>query len=246
MIYFYTITSLEQIDLCENLRKSLLRFGHHLEILPLYHKNNFSKLKINTILQENTYKDDDFIVICDGFDVVCAKNPEPSIKNYFKKEDGAVDILFSSENMFGNNTVFIKEYYDKCNSFYGTSGKYLNSGVIIGKANKLKQFYQNLTREIDTLKQYLPPDRRDSTGDQTYIINYLYHIDFMNNNKEIKIKIDLKDELIFTNTIVERDYNVTDYVFIHTWGIYIADPHYKYIREQQYKKWSEINQLLNL
>lgn len=245
MIYFYTITSPEQINLCENLRKSLLRFGHHLQILPLYHKNNFSKLKINTILQENTYNDNDFIVICDGFDVVCAKNPEPTIENYFKKEDSAVDILFSSENMFGNNMVFIKEYYDKYNSLHGTLGKYLNSGVIIGRANKMKEFYQNLTNEIETLKQYLPPDRRDSTGDQSYIINYLYHIDFMN-YKEIKFKIDLNDELIFTNTINERPYHVTDYVFIHTWGIYIPDAHYKYIRDQQHKKWTEINHLLNL
>jgi hypothetical protein len=245
MIYFYTITSPEQLDLCENLRKSLLRFGQHLQILPLYYKNNFSKLKINTILQENTYNDDDFIVICDGFDVVCAKNPEPTIENYFNKGDTVVDILFSSENMFGNNMVFIKEYYDKYNTLHGTSGKYLNSGVIIGRANKMKEFYQNLTNEIETLKQYLPPDRRDSTGDQSYIINYLYHIDFMN-YKDIKIKIDLKDELIFTNTINERSYHVTDYVFIHTWGIYIPDAHYKYIRDQQYKKWTEINHLLNL
>ena len=66
------------------------------------------------------------------------------------------------------------------------------------------------------------------------------------NYKEIKFKIDLNDELIFTNTINERPYHVTDYVFIHTWGIYIPDAHYKYIRDQQHKKWTEINHLLNL
>ena len=246
MIYFYTVTSPDQVSLCDNLKKSLARFGHNLEILPIYYKNNFSKLKINTILQANNYNDEDYIVICDGFDVVCAKNPEEYIKDYFEnKYKNNVDILFSSENMFGNNLVFIKDYYDKYNTIMNTSGKYLNAGVIIGKANKIKKFYNDLTLNIEILKQYIPPERLENTGDQAYIINYLFHIDFML-NRDIKFKIDLKDELIFTNTIVNREYNINDYVFIHTWGIYIQEERYKYIKDQQYKKWSDINEALNL
>lgn len=245
MLYFYTITSPEQESLCDNLKKSLERFSYSLTILHLYHKNNFSKLKISTILQENTYTDDDIIIVCDGFDVVCASDPI-NIQNYFDKED--VDILISSENMFGNNLVCIKDYYDKYNMACGTSGKYLNAGVVIGRANKLKAFYKDLVDNVDTLRQYIPPDRQENTGDQTFIINYLYHIDFFNNKKKLdyKIKIDLKDDISFTNTIVNREYNINDYVFIHTWGIYITDPHYKYIRDQQFHKWSEINKILNL
>jgi hypothetical protein len=244
MLYIYTVTSPEQLYLCDNLKKSLSRFDQPLTTLPLYETNNFSKLKINAVLQQTTYNDDDFIVICDGFDVVCALDPLPNIKTYFDANKD-VDILFSSENMFGNNMVSIKEYYDYYNSMQGTEGKYLNAGVVIGRANQVKEFYNDLTNQIETLKQYLPPERRNSTGDQTFIINYLYHIDFINYTK-IKIKIDLKDELTFTNTIVERPYNVYDYIFIHTWGIYISDPHYKYIKDQQYDKWQKINRILNL
>lgn len=244
MLFIYTVTSPDQLHLCDNLKKSLSRFDQPLTTLPLYETNNFSKLKINTVLQQTTYNDDDFIVICDGFDVVCALDPLPNIKTYFDANKD-VDILFSSENMFGNNMVCIKEYYDYYNSMQGTEGKYLNAGVVIGRANKVKEFYNDLTNQIETLKQYLPPERRNSTGDQTFIINYLYHIDFINYTK-IKIKIDLKDELTFTNTIVERPYNVYDYIFIHTWGIYISDPHYKYIKDQQYDKWQKINALLKL
>lgn len=243
MLYFFTVTSTEQIHLCDTLQKSLARFDQTLTILPIYEKNNFSKLKINTILQTTIYNNDDIIIICDGFDVVCATNPE-KIQTYFNNHTD-VDILFSSENMFGNNLICIKEYYDKYNTIKGTENKYLNAGVVIGRANQLKEFYNDLTNQLETLKQYLPPDRHDSTGDQTFIINYLYHIDFIHYTK-IKIKIDLKDELIFTNTIVNRPYDVFDYVFIHTWGIYISDPHYKYIKDQQYEKWCNINAILKL
>jgi hypothetical protein len=245
MIFFYTVTSPQQVHLCENLKKSLSRYHQELTILPIYEKNNFSKLKINDVLQNLSYKDEDIIVICDGFDVVCAKDPQ-NIQTYFDNNTDT-DILFSSENMFGNNLVCIKEYYDKYNSVNGTSGKYLNAGVIMGRANKIKQFYKNLTSEIDALKEYIPHDRHDTTGDQTFIINYLYHINFMVNYKNsIKYKIDLKDELTFTNTITDRKFNINDYVFIHTWGIYISDPNYKYIKDQQYQKWSQINKILDL
>ena len=239
MIFFYTVTSPEQIPLCDNLKKSLSRFDASLTILPIYEKNNFSKLKINNILLQNTYEDDDFIVICDGFDVVCAKHPE-SIQTYFDNHRGEVDILISSENMFGNNLICIKDYFDKYNDLEGTTGKYPNSGVIMGKANKIKKFYFDVTMNIESLKRYIPPERHETTGDQTFIINYLYFIDFVNYTP-LKIKIDLKDELTFTNTIVERPFSIFDYVFIHTWGIYIKDPAYKYIKDQQYKKWTDIN-----
>ena len=244
MIYFYTVTSPEQIHLCDNLKKSLSRYDTPLTILPIYEKNNFSKLKINSILQETIYQDDDIIVICDGFDVVCCKHPQ-NIQTYFDNHRGEVDILMSSENMFGNNLVCIKEYFDRYNSIHETSGKYPNSGVIMGRANQIKAFYSGVTQMIETLKQYIPPERHSTTGDQTFIINYLFHIDFMYYTP-IKIKIDLKDELTFTNTIVERPYNIADYVFIHTWGIYIKDPVYKYIKDQQYKKWTDINRELGL
>ena len=246
MLYFYTITSSDQESLCDNLKKSLKKYGYFLNILHLYHKNNFSKLKISGILQSNNYNDDDIIIVCDGFDVVCASDPI-NIQNYFDKHNEEVDILISSENMFGNNLVSIKDYYDKYNTACGTVGKYLNAGVIIGRANKLKAFYKDLVENVDTLRQYIPPDKQENTGDQTFIINYLYHINFFNNKDvKYKIKIDLNDDITFTNTIIDREYNISEYVFIHTWGIYIADTHYKYIRDQQFLKWSEINKILNL
>jgi cytochrome oxidase Cu insertion factor (SCO1/SenC/PrrC family) len=58
--------------------------------------------------------------------------------------------------------------------------------------------------------------------------------------------IDLKDDLFFTNTLFDREYKIADYVFIHTWGIYIADANYKYIRDKQYNKWVEINTQLKI
>ena len=244
MLYFYTVTSIEQTELCQALKKSLERFGYQLNILPLYHKTNFSKLNISYYFDTKTYKDDDIIVIVDGFDVVCVKDPVIHLIKYFQ-DNPSTDILFSSENMFGNNMVSIKEYYDKYNESNGVTGKYLNAGVIIGRANKIKQFYSQLMSSITELQNYLPAERRETTGDQTFIINYLYHIDFMN-YKDISIKIDLNDEFTFTNTIFERPYNVSDYFFIHTWGIYIKDPNYKYIKDQQYKKWSDINSSLGI
>lgn len=248
MLYFYTVTSPEQIHLCNGLKQSLARFGHELSILPLYSKNNFSKLNITYVLQTTEYNDDDIIVVCDGFDVVCCTNPD-KIETYMAKNKDTVDILISSENMFGNNMVCIKEYYDKYNEKCGTSGKYLNSGVIIGRANKLKQFYSDIYDNVEIIrKQYIPADRQENTGDQTFIIDYLYLVDFMGNNSKLpyKVCIDVHDELTFTNTVIERKYNIMDYVFIHTWGIYIADPSYKYIRDQQYKKWCDINSQLKI
>ena len=244
MLYFYTVTTPEQSHLCDTLKKSLARFGYDLTILPLYENNNFSKLKISSFLESTLYNNNDFIVICDGFDVVCASNPEKIIDFFTEHND--TDILISSENMFGNNMVCIKDYYDRYNEKNGTTGKYLNSGVVMGRANKIKQFYKQLVSCTSTLRDYyIPPDRRDTTGDQTYIINYLYHIDFVN-YKDIKIQIDIHDKLTFTNTIINRPFNARDYIFIHTWGIYIKDPNYKYIRDQQYKKWSDINSELEL
>ena len=246
MIYFYTVTTVEQIHLCDNLKKSLKRHGHDLTILPLYEKNNLSKLNISYVFLTNEYKEDDIIVVCDGFDVVCCKDPIV-LGEYLEKHD--VDIVFSSENMFGNNLTYIKEYYDRHNDGLEVKGKYLNAGVVFGKANKIKAFYIDVFDSIDVLRQYIPPDRRENTGDQTYIINFIYHYDVLgekNDNMKYRVMIDLKDDVTFTNTIVEREYNVFDYVFIHTWGIYIADVNYKYIRDQQYKKWQDINTLLKI
>lgn len=244
MFYFYTVTTPEQSYLCDNLKKSLHRFGCELTILPLYNRTNFSKLNINYVFQTTDYADDDIIVVCDGFDVVCCNDPV-RIEAYLTSHD--VDILISSENMFGNNLVAIKEYYDRYNQRCGTVGKYLNAGVIAGRANKVKQFYNDVFTSVETLQRYIPTERRETTGDQAYIINYLYHNDIL--GKEIvpyKVKIDMKDELFFTNTITEREYQINDYVFIHTWGIYIQDPNYKYIRDQQYKKWVDINTQLKI
>lgn len=244
MIYFYCVTSEEQKELCNNLKNSLQRFGHELHILPLYSKTNFSKLNISQYILSQTYQDDDIIVITDGFDVVCVKDPCVHLMKYFE-DNPTTDIVFSSENMFGNNTVTIKEYYDKYNEINGTTGKYLNSGVVIGRAKKMKCFYEKLLSSLPDIMHYIPHERQETTGDQTYIINFLYHIDFMN-YKDINIKIDVRDEITFTNTIFERPYNVFDYFFIHTWGIYIKDPNYKYIKDRQYQKWSEINTLLGI
>jgi hypothetical protein len=112
MLYFYTVTSKEQIHLCDSLKQSLERFGHEVNILPIYEKTNFSKLNISSVFDTKTYTDDDLIIITDGFDVVCVKDPAIYVTKYFQ-DNPSTDILFSSENMFGNNMVCIKEYYDR-------------------------------------------------------------------------------------------------------------------------------------
>lgn len=245
MFYFYTVTTPEQSHLCNGLKKSLKRFGYDLTILPLYSRTNFSKLNINYVLQTTDYADNDIIVICDGFDVVCSSDCK-KIETFLLTHE--VDIVISSENMFGNNLICIKEYFDRYNERCGTTGKYLNAGVVAGRANKIKQFYNDIFTSVDTLKQYIPEDRRENTGDQAYIINYLYHMKLLDATAVVpyKVMIDMKDELFFTNTIINREYHVEDYVFIHTWGIYIADPNYKYIRDQQFKKWTDINTQLKI
>lgn len=245
MIYVYCIVSDDQIHLSDQLRKSLLKFSHHLQILPIYDSNlkNLSKIfKVNKYFELKNYEDDDIIVLADAFDVVCVNNPDKLLLYFETKK---IDILISTENMFGPNFPFIKEYYDNYSSNKGTSNRYPNSGVIIGKAKPLQKFYKNLTDSMPKLEKFFPPNATNKTSDQAHIINYLYEIDFVN-NKEFKIELDLFDDITFTNTIIERHFNINDFIFIHTWGIYLKQPEYKHIKDKQYSKWSNINKYLKL
>ena len=248
MIYFYCIVSNDQIHLADQLRKSLLKFGHHLQILPIYDFNlkNLSKIyKLYNYLENIEYEHNDIIVLTDAFDVVCVSNPD-KLYSYFERTKN--DILISSENMFGPNYPVIKEYYDNYNSVKGiekTKSRYPNSGVIIGKAKKLQTFYKNLTEAMPKLKKFFPSNASNTASDQAHIINYLYEINFIE-YKELKIELDLFDDIVFTNTINEQEYNIDDFVFIHTWGIYLKQPEYKHIKDKQYLKWTNINKYLKL
>jgi len=245
MIYFYCIVSNDQTHLSDPLRKSLLKFGHHLQVLPIYDFNlkNLSKIyKLNKYLESNEYEDDDIIVLSDAFDVVCVNNPDKLI-SYF--ETKKIDVLISTENMFGPNFPVIKEFYDNYTSTKGTSNRYPNSGVIIGKAKPLQKFYKNLTDSMPKLAKFFPSYATNKTSDQAHIIDYLYEINFVD-YKEIKIELDLFDDITFTNTINEREFNIEDFVFIHTWGIYLKQPEYKHIKDKQFLKWTNINKYLKL
>jgi hypothetical protein len=110
---------------------------------------------------------------------------------------------------------------------------------------ELQKFYKNLTDSMPKLAKFFPSYATNKTSDQAHIIDYLYEIDFYN-YKEIKIELDLFDDITFTNTINEREFNIEDFVFIHTWGIYLKQPEYKHIKDQQFLKWTNINKYLKL
>lgn len=245
-IYFYCIVSEDQVNLADMLKKSLLKFGYKLNILQIYDSKlkNLSKIyNFNDYLQKNRYDDDDVIVLTDAFDVVYSTDPSNLLDFLISNNK---DICISSENMFGPNFTFIKEYYDKLSkSLELKSNKYPNSGVIFGKANKVKLFYNNLSSSMQLLQKYFPPEAHTKNSDQAHIISYLYEIDYIN-YKDILILVDVENKIVFTNTLNDVPYNINDYVFIHTWGIHIKEPHYKHIRDHQLKKWNDINKKLEL
>jgi len=244
MIYFYCIVSQEQVYMAEYLKLSLEKFNCRLTILTIYdHKlKNLSKIiKFTEFLNCIHYNDDDFIVLMDAFDVLCTNDPSSFIPKYFDEQK--IDLLISSENTFGNNYIQIKEYYDNYNKKMNSISKYPNSGVIIGRANKLKAFYNSLFKNMDKLKSFIPSDAVTTFSDQTYIINHLFDTKFDNNNT---IQIDVFDKLIFTNTNSERNYDIKDYLFIHTWGIYLKQKEFEHIKNSQLAKYNTILKELNL
>jgi hypothetical protein len=243
MIYFYCIVSKEQVYMAENLRLSLEKFNYTLTILTIYDHQlkNLSKIiKFTEFLNCIHYNDDDFIVLMDAFDVLCTTDPS-SIPTFFKEHN--IDLLISSENTFGNNYIQIKEYYDNYNKIMNTISKYPNSGVIIGRANKFKTFYNDLLKNMPKLKSFIPSDAVTTFSDQTYLINHLYDTKFVD---DPSIQIDVFDKIIFTNTNSERDYNINDYIFIHTWGIYLKQKEFEHIKNSQLLKYNKIITDLNL
>lgn len=229
--------------MAENLRLSLLKFGCNLTILTIYDVDlkNLSKIvKLTDFLNCIHYQDTDFIILMDAFDVLCTSDPS-KIPFYFDTNN--IDILISSENTFGNNYIQIKEYYDNYNIKMNSKDKYPNSGVIIGRANKLKDFYNALKKNMNKLKNWIPSEAVTTFSDQTYIINHLFDTDF---EKTPSIRIDVFDEIIFTNTNQEREYNINDYCFIHTWGIYLKQKEYEHIKNKQLQKYNQIMSELKL
>jgi hypothetical protein len=243
MIYFYCIVGKNQEYMAENLKLSLLKFGYNLTILTIYNHElkNLSKIiKFTDFLNCIHYDNNDFIVLMDAFDVLCTTNPA-KIPMYF--DTHKLDILISSENTFGNNYVQIKEYYDNYNIKMKSTQKYPNSGVIIGRANKLKDFYNSLNNNMTKLKTFIPSEAITTFSDQTYLINHLYDTDF---SKNPSIQIDVFDNITFTNTNEEREYNINDYCFVHTWGIYLKQKEFEHIKNKQLEKYNKIMDELKL
>jgi hypothetical protein len=219
-ILFYCIASSDEDNTkIYNLQQSLLKFDYDINILRIYDNNlkNLSKIiKLNEYLQQNSFNDDDIIVFLDAYDVLCCKDPN-ELKNYLIKND--CDILISTEDMFGRHLDLVRPYYDVYNK---NTNKYINSGVYFGYANKLKLLINNLFNSFESLKEIVDRScNHDSLfSDQCYLSLFLYKTDFINNSTEYKIKLDIDDDIIFTNTTTNRKYNISDYVFIHTWGLY--------------------------
>lgn len=224
-IFFYCIVSQNDNETkVYNLQESLLKFNIQLTILKIYDPKlkNLSKIiKLNEFLQQNSFNDNDIIVFLDAYDVLCCKDPSYELlNNYLKKSE--CDILISTEDVFGRHLDLVRSYYNyKYNNKY--NNKYINSGVYIGYANKLKLLFFNLSNSMESLKEIIDNTKNNIDSlfsDQCYLSLYLFKTDFMNISNEYKIKLDINDDITFTNTTTHRKYNIDDYVFIHTWGLY--------------------------
>jgi hypothetical protein len=226
MIYFLCIVAQNQEGRASNLAKSLKRYNCNLTIISAYDfkLKNLSKIfKVSEYLQCNQYNDDDIIVLLDAFDVLCCGDPK-RLPTYLKNK--GIDILISSEDTFGLHPNISRQYYDEYSRLNGTRAKYINSGVYVGYANKIKLLFQGMVARFDELRKeiidpLLPANSHILQSDQYFLTYYLHKIDFINNKKDFVIGIDVKDEITFTNTFtVNQQYKLSDYMFIHTWGLY--------------------------
>ena len=235
MIYFYTITDDNQKYMANNLIESLKKHSVSLNILTIYnHKiGNLSKIiEFEKFLSTQKYKDDDIIVLLDAFDVLCSKTPA-FILLYLKNNN--IDILFSGENTCGNIFQDTRLYFSdkkKGDSYY------INSGVVIAKANKYKEFLRLLildsSRIQDRFKGELSKYLQKS--DQALIRYFVYEHDLLNCESNIRVAVDTTNEITFTDTSVERSYDVNNHIFIHTWGIHSLLNDYRYGQLRKYHK----------
>lgn len=145
MIFCISIVSEDQINKAEILKKSLERFSHELTLLTTYDKSigNMSKIiKLNDYFQQNDYNDDDVIAFVDAFDVVATSDPA-KLKEYLDIKD--VDIVVSTERGFGRHPLISKSY---CESYVNSvPTRSICSGMMFGRANKLKQLFKNMSEE---------------------------------------------------------------------------------------------------
>lgn len=229
------------------LSKSLLKFGHLLNVLPIYDpkQRNISKLtKMNEYFQAQDYSNDDYIIILDAYDVLCAKDPKQAIEYL---ENNKIDILISTEDVFGKHHLKVKNYYDNYNKLVDIRQKkfkYINSGIYIGKANKIKLLFNNICEKIEEIHSNYNRKVDNIHSDQSVLSYYLYMYDFVRNKSLYNIHLDMKDEICFTNTLSNRRYKVQDYVFIHTWGLF-SDYDFK-LKKQQIEKYRKIYESLKI
>jgi hypothetical protein len=231
MIYIYSIIGENQLDKADILKRSLQKFGHELFLVPTYSMElkNLSKLvKINEKIQGTTYNDDDVIILLDAFDIHCCTNP--SIIPEYLKQNG-IDILLSVEDTFGLHPASTKEYFNGISTINKKSPRYLNSGAIIGFANKLKEFYSDMMSKYNEITALLKAQSimniRIATSDQSYMCIYMQMMDALKCTK-YKIALDFDDKITLTNTNTNRPYNIKNHVFIHTWSLHMRRQKMKY------------------
>jgi len=236
MIYFYSITDDNQIYMANNLSRTLMKHSVYLNILKIYNQKigNVSKIvEFEKVLQTQIYTDNDIIVLLDAFDVICSKTPA-FIPLYL--ENNNIDILFSGENTCGNIFQDTREYYS--NNKKDGNSYYINSGVVIAKANKYKEFLRLLIQDLPRIQERFKGElsKHLLKSDQALIRYYVYEHDLLNPKSDIKVAVDAMSEITFTDTTVERDYDVNKYVFVHTWGIHSLLNHYRYGQLSKYHK----------
>ncbi len=236
MLYFYCIVDRDSKDMAKNLQNSLEKFGILINVLPIYNPSigNLSKIiEFQNFLNSQTFSDDDFIILLDAFDVLCCKNPT-FIPAYFI--DHNIDILFSGENTCGDVFKETKDYYDNFSIKNKGESSYLNSGVIIARANKYKLFLDRLIDYLPIVKNKFTFEHTKylSKSDQSPIRFFVKEYDYLNPNSDIKVSIDVRSDIVFTDTTVEKEYNCFDYVFVHTWGILSLVTHYRFSQLSKY------------
>jgi hypothetical protein len=185
-LYYITIATLPH-PILENLQKKITKNNERIEVLGLDEnrqigwedKGNFGiKLKeVKNFVFNDKLKDEDIVLMTDGFDVIYAGNKDTLIKRYYEFNS---PIVFGCETQCHPDKNMAQYYQNKDKEF-----PYLNSGMYIGKVWALKK----------CLKNYVYEDKHD---DQLYWTHTYF------NNPDL-IALDYDNKLFLNSEGIEWD-----------------------------------------
>lgn len=201
-----------QADRARNLRASLSRFGHPLEVVETYDQalRNISKIvKLAEYLDVAEGEEDEVVVLLDAFDVLCVRDPgEIDLRGR--------DVVVSTERCFGHHSPLVKPYFQ---AHTGDGHRFLNSGVVAGRLGPLRSLYRDLSGSVQRYRACVKWSGGNPNSDQAV---WSYHV-FRNDLLGRSIFLDTEDQISICNS---PDLNIVDAegakgaVFVHTWALY--------------------------